>query len=113
VNHICANNVSALKTINNIDMKEIIEDAFLNKPDTKQIVKGKKVFGKLEAENLIGLQNTNVTTINDIAILKINDNIVSKNSDVVGVVKGKKVFFGGLQAKKIEVSRSSDSVIRI
>ncbi|XP_063929204.1 uncharacterized protein LOC135141748 [Zophobas morio] len=101
-NHISVNNITTLKTINDVDIMEIIEDAFLNKPDIEQVITGRKTFSQIEANEMKSLRNTNVSAINDINILDVQSKIVTKNSILKGPIRGQKVFFGGLQTDKIE-----------
>lgn len=89
--------------INNVNISEIIQDAFLNKPNLEQVITGSKRFLKLEAEDVVCLQNLNVSEVNGLNISEIDKKIISKNSLLDVPIEGKKVFFGGLQAKKIEV----------
>ncbi|RZC34014.1 uncharacterized protein BDFB_000847 [Asbolus verrucosus] len=102
VDHISANNITILKTINNIDILEIIQDAFVNDPELEQTVTGKKTFAHLEADDAISLQNLEVSKINNFNISEINDNIINKNFISDEPIKGKKVLFGGLQTKQIQ-----------
>ncbi|EFA11168.2 hypothetical protein TcasGA2_TC004775 [Tribolium castaneum] len=98
--HVFANNITALKNVNNVNISEIIDDAFVNKPNLEQVITGQKIFQKLEAENVEILQNTNVSSINKLNISEIDAKIIKKSANVA--VKGNKVFFGGLETKKIE-----------
>ncbi|XP_044256902.1 uncharacterized protein LOC123006464 [Tribolium madens] len=98
--HVFANNMTALKNVNNVNISEIIKDAFVNKPNLEQVITGRKIFQKLEAEDVDSLQNTNVSSINELKISEIDAKLIKNALDVP--IKGKKVFFGGLQTKKIE-----------